>query len=231
MHCDFLLTPNSPRRPNHRGDEALTLAPTRSDDGLSRVAINEQFAYQSGDHFLWWSPFLHWGCWLKSFPEQQSVTYLCLRENLLNHLYLVSLPTFSFTRLVVFVQGRTGIGCLWPRLLWFYSSTKKQSDQTQHCSLLYPAGGSAQVDVLAAWQVGRVCESLSLCACLPHMLLVSVSIVLSIMQLLTLSLTLEPLLSLPLNMHQFPSPKSLSPPSSHKLPCNPNSMLIADELT
>lgn len=187
MHCDFLLTPNSPRRPNHRGDEALTLAPTRSDDGLSRVAINEQFAYQSGDHFLWWSPFLHWGCWLKSFPEQQSVTYLCLRENLLNHLYLVSLPTFSFTRLVVFVQGRTGIGCLWPRLLWFYSSTKKQSDQTQHCSLLYPAGGSAQVDVLAAWQVGRVCESLSLCACLPHMLLVSVSIVLSIMQLLTLS--------------------------------------------
>lgn len=131
MHCDFLLTPNSPRRPNHRGDEALTLAPTRSDDRLSCVAINEQFAYQSGDHFLWWSPFLHWGCWLKSFPEQQSVTYLCLRENLLNHLYLVSLPTFTFTRLVVFVQGRTGIGCLWPRLLWFYSSTKKQSDQTQ----------------------------------------------------------------------------------------------------
>lgn len=149
---------------------------------------------------------------------------------------LVSLPTFSFTRLVVFVQGRTGIGCLWPRLLCFYSSTKKQSDQTQLQALCTAAcytqwAGSAQVDVLAAWQVGRVCESLSLCASATHAFRVSVSVVLSIMQLLTLSLTLEPLLSLPLNMHQFPSPKSLSPLSSHKLPCNPNSMLIADELT
>lgn len=54
------------------------------------------------------------------------------------------------------------------------------------------------------------------CACATHAFKVSVSVVQSIMQPLTLCLTPEPSLSLPLKMHPFPSPECLSPPSSHK---------------
>lgn len=64
-------------------------------------------------------------------------------------------------------------------------------------------------------RVGRLTgASPCLHARVPRAFRVSVSVVLSIMQLLTLPP--EPSLSLPLNMHPFPSPKSLSPPSSHK---------------
>lgn len=96
-----------------------------------------------------------------------------------------------------------------------YSSPNTQSSQTQpqvFClGSLYPVGAGS-THGHTCWQVDRCVAPL--CACAARFFRVSVSVVLSIMQ--TLNLTPEPSLSLPLNMHLFPSPGSLSPPTSHK---------------
>lgn len=107
------------------------------------------------------------------------------------------------------VRQRTGIETFSDTVM-AHASTKMLSSDTHKSVDLF----HTQACVLACGRLTGVwvCTSPCFeCVCAPQMLLrVSVSVVQSIIQLLTLSRPPEPLLSLPLKMHPFPRP-SLCP--------------------